>query len=366
MIQLKTPSVYLHQKGALEAAGPVLAALGSQALIVGGKTALARAESRLHDGLRAADITAETRAVPSICSQANIARVSEAAAQTHAQFLIGVGGGSIHDTVKAAGVRTGLPVANVPTVAATCASWSAVAVVYDDLHRVTEMRELPVSPYAVIADEDILSAAPVRYFHAGIADTLVKWYEFSPLRARCGEKFALRVRLDNARAALSLLEPFLDGAPANGGSFSDAIDAILFLAGFSGSMREAGYGASVAHSLHNSMTWLPETHGSLHGEIVIFSLLAQFVLEGKAESEITAFIRRLLPLGLPVTLAQLGIHENMEEKIRQIIGHLVFPDVAAKSLPFSLAGADIAHALREADRLGRQTLAGVRRTAAQG
>lgn len=43
-------------------------------------------------------------------------------------------------------------------------------------------------------------------------------------------------------------------------------------------------GLAIAHSVHNGLTTLPETHHYLHGEKVPFGLLVQLVAEGKPSS----------------------------------------------------------------------------------
>lgn len=86
-------------------------------------------------------------------------------------------GGKVLDLSKAVGGKLGIPVVAVPTIAATCASWAAVSILYDDLGRFSGYIPNKRSPSLVLADTRVLATAPKRYLASGIGDTIVKWYE---------------------------------------------------------------------------------------------------------------------------------------------------------------------------------------------
>ncbi|MCG9969424.1 hypothetical protein L9W92_15525 [Pelotomaculum terephthalicicum JT] len=49
----------------------------------------------------------------------------------------------------------------------------------------------------------------------------------------------------------------------------------------------------------DSLTRFPETHGNLHGEKVVFGLIAQLFLEGKTKEKIEPTVSFLHDLNLP-------------------------------------------------------------------
>lgn len=91
-----------------------------------------------------------------------ISRISDMLKQSGCDMIAGVGGGKIHDTAKAAGYYTGLPVLIVPTIASTDAPCSALSVIYTDEGVFEKYLFLPSSPNVVLVDTDIVSKAPAR------------------------------------------------------------------------------------------------------------------------------------------------------------------------------------------------------------
>ena len=69
-----------------------------------------------------------------------------------------------------------------------------------------------------------------------------------------------------------------------------------------------------AHSIHNGLTVLEETHHALHGEKVAYGILVQLVLENKWTEidQLLAFYRQL---GLPASLKDLGVKAINDEVI---------------------------------------------------
>ncbi|MFT8889796.1 MAG: iron-containing alcohol dehydrogenase family protein [Ethanoligenens sp.] len=362
MIQLSTPSFYLSKKNALEKAGEIIAAVGKKVLIVGGETALQVSKDRLLTSLEKAGVAYRLEVYTGYCTSEAVKRFADIAEAGTCEVIIGVGGGRVLDTAKAVANQTRLPVVCVPTVAGTCAAWSALSILYDENGRQTENLNLSSSPYAVISDLNILAKAPLRYLVAGIGDTLAKWYEYEPILQMDPQNFALKFRLDSSRYALKILEEkslsVIQGLKAGNDSsdFADVIDAIFFLAGLNGSIQDTGYCPATAHAIHNGLTNLKDTHGSLHGEKVVFCLIALFLLEGKPEQEIRAFIHQMKELHLPVTLHQLGVLSDAPAKIRYAASTINIEEWGFPRLPFAVTATSIATALLKADEWGQESM----------
>ncbi|RUS42834.1 iron-containing alcohol dehydrogenase family protein [Cohnella sp. AR92] len=359
MIVAKTPAAYSNEPGNLGKAGPRIAALGSKVYAIAGRTAWSKAGPALTDSLKQEGIVFSVRLLEGPCTLANIERLSEEAERFEVDVILGIGGGTVLDLTKAVGDRLGLPVVTVPTIAATCAAWSALTVLYDDEGRSAGYLPLGSSPALVLADTGILSDAPRRYLASGIGDTLVKWYEIG-INVKPGELGGLdaRIGLSTSRLALDILKehavPVYNALERHEShpAFADVTDSIFLLAGLVGSVTSEVRRAGFAHAIHDALTWLPETHGSLHGEKVAFGLLAQLVLEGKrAEAEELARLHR--SLDLPITLQELGIVGDSSAAIAAVASRIRFPQDVLDRLAFEADADRLAAAIAEADRIGR-------------
>lgn len=359
MLTFKSPAVYVNEPGAIAKAGTLAAELGRKAYIIGGATALKRIGAPLEASLKEAGIQAVVEINQGEVSLANINRHAEKVAEAAPDFLIGAGGGLVLDLVKAVGDRTGLPVVAIPTVPATCAAWSALSILHDDEGNSAGPLFLKTSPRLVVADSDVLAEAPRRYFASGVGDTLAKWYEVA-LNLQDGQGNAdILLSLHPAKLALEAIERSGIEAYSDAGSgraseaFKEVTDAIIVLTGLAGTVSGTGRRALVAHAIHDSLTNLPDAHGALHGEKVGFCLIVQSILEGR--DDVSSIIAVLRKYELPVTLAELGITGQTDDKIRRVSEDtlIIQPD---GGFAFPADSASLAEAIRAADRAGREAL----------
>jgi glycerol dehydrogenase len=131
-------------------------------------------------------------------------------------------------------------------------------------------------------------------------------------------------------------------------SLEKVVEANTLLSGLG---FESG-GTCTAHSCHNGLaTCAACASGHSHGERVAFGLHTQLVLEGKIDelAEVHKFCHKV---GLPLTLKALSIDGNDDDLIRQIAQRTVVPGEAAHNEPFLVDEANVADAIRAADRLG--------------
>lgn len=358
MVHIRTPERYYQEPDLLARSGSLIAPLGRNALLIGGVKALKAARAALLSSLDNEGISYEILEFGGKVTEKEIEGFTAAALDRKPEVLIGVGGGKALDLTKAVGGRLRLPVVAVPTVAATCASWAAVSVLYDDQGRSSSYLLNDRSPALVLADARILAAAPRRYLASGIGDTIVKWYETSVNLSDGPEGLDIRISTDTAKLALERLRRFSLDAYDTAGTgqvtpaFTETVDAVIALAGLAGSIQGATARAAVAHSIHNSLTYLPETAGTLHGEKVAFGLLAQVILQGSTEPDIRRLALWLHQLGLPVTLKQLGIHRAPSAAAAEIASRVQIPEQAAAGLSFGVHPSLIAQAIEQADQWG--------------
>ncbi len=88
------------------------------------------------------------------------------------------------------------------------------------------------------------------------------------------------------------------------------IEANTYLSGVG---FESG-GLAAAHAIHNGLTAIPDAHHYYHGEKVAFGTLTQLVLENAPVEEIETVAALCHSVGLPITLAQLDIKQDIRPK----------------------------------------------------
>ncbi|MCY7327113.1 MAG: iron-containing alcohol dehydrogenase, partial [Saprospiraceae bacterium] len=95
--------------------------------------------------------------------------------------------------------------------------------------------------------------------------------------------------------------------------WQDVVDASVLLAGVIGGLGGAQCRTVAAHAVHNGLTHLTASHGTLHGEKVAYGILVQLRLEELVQSsQLAATSRQQLlkfyaDIGLPRSLTELGM-----------------------------------------------------------
>ncbi len=362
MINIKSPERYVSEEGLLAHSGELIASLGRRkALVLGGKTALAVAGPDFFQSLEEADIKYDLKEFTGYPTPDVIAAIAREIAADGTELVIGVGGGRVLDVAKAAADPTDIPVVTVPTIAATCAAWSAVTITYNDSGAHAGVILLKRSPQLVLADTTVLAGTPRRYIAAGIGDTLVKWYEAAPNVGTGPDSISARVGLVTAKLALDILVKYArevyrtTGTGQTTPAFQEVVDSIIFLAGQVGSLSSRKYRAAIAHTLNNSLTHFEATRGTLHGEKVAFGLIVQLFLEGQDQLEIERIAGFLHELNLPVTLGQLGFSGDGTEEAGEIARNMhFFNEAAVKQLPFAVNRELLEKAILDANNLGQR------------
>lgn len=70
-----------------------------------------------------------------------------------------------------------------------------------------------------------------------------------------------------------------------------------------------------------------------HGEKVAFGVITQLVLENALREELNQVLDFCISVGLPVTMAQIGVTEPTEEKIRQVAEIACAESDTARNMP---------------------------------
>ncbi|HMM21095.1 MAG TPA: glycerol dehydrogenase [Selenomonadales bacterium] len=358
------PGRYVQGPGALGDLGVHLARLGTKALILGGQRGLAAVRATLEASLRESGLTAHFSSFGGECSRLEIANIVAAAKRENCDIIVGVGGGKALDTAKAAAFTAKLPVAVVPTIAATDAPCSALSVIYSPEGVFESYLVLPKNPDLVLADTAIIAQAPARLLVSGMGDALATWFEADA----CAKAYASNLpgglstaaALSLARLCYQLLIEYGYQAKlaAEQGVPTEALEKIVEANTLLSGLGFESSGLAAAHAVHNGLTVLEETHHAYHGEKVSFGTLVQLVLENQPSRQIDEVLRFCRSVGLPVTLQEIGVTSPTPEKLQKVAEATCAPGETIHNQPFPVTPQTVYAALVTADALGKAYLAG--------
>lgn len=356
-----SPSRYVQGRDATRALGAEIAklGLGSPILIVAGRSAASQLRETWKKTFAAAKLQYAVYEFGGECSKAEIETAKRAALDMQAQTIVGAGGGKVLDTSRAVASELNLSAVNCPTAASSDAPCSALSVVYTDGGAFDSYLFYKRNPDLVLVDSTVIAKAPPRLLAAGMGDALATWFEAKTVsEARKSNQLGGRTSI----SALALAELCYDTLLADGAAALEAnrsgvvtpalerlIEANTLLSGLG---FESG-GLAVAHSVHNGLTTVPETHAYMHGEKVAFGLITQLVLEGKPNALINEVMAFCIEVGLPVHLGMLGIEELTAEKLDTIAGRATAPGETSHNEPFEITPKLMADAIIAADGLGK-------------
>lgn len=357
-----SPARYTQGKNATAALGAEMTAIGLEgpALIVASRRVASLLDPTWKSSLAAENITYGIHRFTGECSSAEIQRVKAQAHDLSARTIIGVGGGKVLDTARAAASDLCLPVVNCPTVASSDAPCSALSVVYSEEGVFEEYRIYPRNPDLVLVDTAVIAQAPARLLSAGMGDALATWFE-----ARTCAGGSVRNMRGGAStcSALGLAELcyrtlLVDGGDALAavatGSVTPAVERLIEANTLLSGLGFESAGLAAAHAVHNGLTVAPETHNFYHGEKVAFGALVQLVLEGVPHETVTEVLTFSHSVNLPITLTEIGLGDVSRERLAPIANRATAPGETIHNEPFEVIPDSVIEAVLAADALGRE------------
>ncbi len=357
------PGKYIQGAGAIRELPALIDLLGKQGLILSSPTAGNKVLGGCGINLRAHDI--QTEIFRGECCESELSRVSAIIAQKHIDVVVGMGGGKTIDTAKIAADRAGIPVIVVPTIASTDAPCSGCAVLYSNEGIFERVYYQKMNPAVVLVDLDIIAAAPTRFLVAGMGDALSTWFEARSCERtsspnECGG-YATAAGMSIAKLCYETLLKY--GAAAKAASeqhsvttaLEHIVEANILLSGLG--FESAGLAS--AHSIHNGLTALPETHSFYHGEKVAFGVLSGLQLTDSDPQESETVFSFCEDIGLPTTLADIGLGKADPQKLMLAAEKACSPEQPIHHEAGVITAAKVLNAMLAADAIGkrRKTLA---------
>jgi len=231
-------------------------------------------------------------------------RIVEEAQSRDVKLLVGVGGGKAIDVAKYVAYRVKGFMISVPTAA----SHDGIASPFASLKGLDKPTSMyTVTPYAIIADIDVISKAPPRLIKAGIGDLLAKlsavkdWRLAHRLKNEYYGEYAAELALLSAKHVIQYHEIIASGVPEGVRILVEALISSGVAMCIAGSSRPAsGSEHLFAHAIE-----LISPGKILHGEAVAFGTMLMLYLHG---DPLWKKVRKVMRnIGLPTTVRELGL-----------------------------------------------------------
>lgn len=333
---------------------------GKNILILISDNNLKRLKRSLEESFKNIDISLRFELFNKECSQQEIDRVTSIAKERKTDAIIGIGGGKIIDTSKAAANNLNKPVVIVPTIASTDAPCSSLSVVYDQEGVFEKIIYFRKNPDVVLVDSEIIAQAPVRYLISGMGDALSTYFEARACAVSCANNIAGFKQTKTALALSKLCYDILLEDSVNAihsceakvisPALENIIEANILLSGLG---FESG-GLAAAHSIHNGFSLLKESHRHMHGEKVAFGAIVQLILENAPSSEISTVVNYCLRVGLPVCLNDLNCGAVSHDQLMEVAIKACANEESIHNMPFKITAQEVFGAILTADKIGQQ------------
>ncbi|MBF6195406.1 glycerol dehydrogenase [Nocardia sp. CDC186] len=356
-----SPGHYVQGRDATAALGAEMTRLGigGPVLIVAGSSAFRLLAATWERSLTDAKIAYSIHLSGGECSRAEIARIAHAVEESGSTVVLGAGGGKVLDAARAVADDLDLPMISCPSTASSDAPCSALSVIYTDSGEFEAYQLVRRNPALVLVDTSVVAQAPPRLLAAGMGDALATWFEARTCSAAQVRNMrgGASTRSATALAELCYRTLLADGAQALAAvrthSVTPALERVVEANTLLSGLGFESSGLAAAHAVHNGLTAAAGTRPFLHGEKVAFGTLTQLVLEGAPASEIGTVLGFCAEVGLPTTLAALGLPDADDETLRAIARRATAPGETIHNEPFTVNVAMVVEALRAADAIGQ-------------
>lgn len=354
-----SPNRYVQGRGELKNLPEHAKKLGKKLFVIISASGLKRVRDLLEKSFENTGMELVFEEFQGECCETEIKRLGSRFQENKCDLVVGVGGGKIHDSAKAAAYYQGAPVVIIPTIASTDAPCSALSVIYSETGVFERYLFLNSNPDLVLVDTDIIAAAPSRLLVSGMGAALATYFEARAVAASGALSCAGGKPTKGALALAKLCYETLleDGVKAKlaveAGACTQAVENIIEANTYlSGIGFESG-GLAGAHAIHNGLTVIKDCHHLYHGEKVAFGTLTQLVLENAGQKLLEEVIGFCMDVGLPTTFAELGMARPDKDLLMEAAVRACSPDDTLVNMPFEVTPEMVYAAMVGADALGR-------------
>ena len=355
------PRKYIQGPGVLKEIGSYLKMLGNKPLVlwdacvkeIVGETVLASIKDA---GLDVVEVVFEGES-----TKEEAQRVAQLANDQGADVAVGVGGGKVLDTAKAAGNYAGIKMVTVPTIASNDSPTSAASMWYDIEGNCTGYDIWPFNPDMVIVDSRVVAGGPVRSFVAGMGDALATWVEAEAAYKSRATSLAGGVSTLTAMAIArlgfdTLLEYGVEAKRAvENNVVTPAVEKVIEANTLHSGLGFESGGLATAHMIANALPSFPECKGFMHGEKVGFGIISQLCLDDDMDvHEAYEIIDFEIAIGLPVTFEDLNLSGITRERLKMIGDICASEGSLCESHCFPVTADSVVDAMIAADALGRE------------
>ncbi|EES49463.1 iron-containing alcohol dehydrogenase family protein [Clostridium botulinum] len=295
---------------------------GRKAVVIGGKTAIAKAKKELLDGLKGSNIEIlDFVWFGGDSSYENVDMLKKNSIVRNADMVFAVGGGRSIDTSKTMCDQTGQVLFVFPTIASNCAAITQTTVIYDSNHVFKELYFTKKSATHCFINTKIIAEAPSDFIWAGIGDALSKEYECT-LSSR-GDELD-HTNLLGVDISRNCVEPLLkygkrayEDVKINkvSNEVEQVILNIIITTGLVSVLVKNDYNSCLAHSVYYGCTTLQNIEKNhLHGEIVSYGVLVMLTCD-KQFKERNRVYKFNKSIGLPTCLDDIEVKEKDLDKV---------------------------------------------------
>ncbi|AWK51951.1 glycerol dehydrogenase [Clostridium beijerinckii] len=318
---MRAPSKYVQGKDAFLEVYENIKDLGSSVLFICSNSGYKASKDKIEKSFEGTNTKIIFEIFSGISSTGEIERMRKIAKDNSIEIIAAIGGGSAIDTAKATAYYEKLPVVIMPTVVATDAPCTGLSVIYNDDGTFSNYIFYPKNPDVVIVDTSIIVKAPVRFLVAGMGDALGTYFEARACVKTNSPSLENGGITKSAMALCSLCydtlleDGYIAKLSAEKGLLTPAVENIIEANTYLSGVGADNGGLAVAHSVYNGFTALEECEKTMHGELVAFGTIAQLIIENAPQEELDKVIEFCISVGLPITLAEVGVTDTERVKI---------------------------------------------------
>ena len=228
--------------------------------------------------------------------------------------VIAIGGGTVMDIAKLTAYNLRKQLITIPTSAATCAAFTALAVLYDENGVFSEYEYLNKNPDLCVIEPGLVAGAGARLTAAGFSDTLAKfvegeWSYSGKIRdyySELGLGIAFKIYNEIISIGGRALQDIKTENPSR--EAFEAISYNIVASGLSSGISGMKIYPNIAHSIANGITAVcngPDFLRILHGEGVAFGMMIGKLLMERDHSKITSFREILISFGQPASFSEI-------------------------------------------------------------